>query len=307
MRLVRLGIAVLMILSSLTAISIGCSQPSLPATLTDDLGREVRLEGVPRRIVSLAPSNTEILFALGLEDKIVGVTEFCDYPEAAKAKQEIGGFSTVDIEQVVALEPDLILATSIHEKTVIPALEKVGLAVIALAPKTLDAGLANLALVGVVTGQGQEASRLVSGLEQRVKAVTAKTGKLAETERPRTLYLTWHDPLWTVGSGTLQDDLINKAGGRNIAYDLSGHKTIDLEAVIHRNPEVVIVISGHGKAEDLPYHHVLNEPRLRPTEAVITGRVYQVDADIFSRPTPRMVDGLEQLARLIHPELFPRQ
>jgi len=206
---------------------------------------------------------------------------------------------------VVALEPDVILASSIHEKTVIPALEKVGLTVLALAPKTLDRVLANISLVGEITGKSRQATRLVTSLEKRIKAVADKTKALVE--KPRVLYLIWHDPLWIVGSGTLQDDLINEAGGRNIAYDLSGHKTIDLETVIQRNPEVIIVISGHGKAEALPYHHVLNEPRLRPTEAVITGRVYQVDADIFSRPTPRMVDGLEQLARLIHPDLFARQ
>ena len=125
MRLLRLLIGVLMILSLLTTM-IGCSQQPLPGTFTDDLGREVSINKVPQRIISLAPSNTEVLFALGLEDKVVGVTEFCNYPEAAKAKPKIGGFTTVDIERVVALEPELVLATSIHGETVIPALEKVG-------------------------------------------------------------------------------------------------------------------------------------------------------------------------------------
>jgi len=305
MRLIRRAIDVLIILSLLTIISIGCQQQSSPGTFTDDLGREVYLDSIPQRIVSLAPSNTEILFALGLEDELVGVTEFCNYPEAAKAKPKIGGFSNADIERIVALEPGLILATEIHNKTVIPALEKVGLTVFALAPKTLDKVLASITLVGEVTGETQKANQLVTSLEKRIKTITTKTKELAETERPRTLFLTWHDPLWTVGSETLINDLINKAGGENIAQDLSGHKTIDLETVIHRNPEIIIVMSGHGEAKDLPYNYVLNEePRLGTTEAVMVGRVYQIDSDIFGRPTPRMVDGLEQLAKLIQPELF---
>ena len=284
-----------------------CVTEPLPGTFVDDLGRTVNIEKVPQRIVSLAPSNTEILYALGLEDKVVGVTEYCNYPEAAKAKPKIGGFTTVDIERVVALEPDVILAANIHGETVIPALENVGLTVLALAPKTLDRVLANISLVGEITGKSQEATRLVASLEERIKVITDQTKALAEAERPRVLYLTWHDPLWTTGSGTLEDDLINKAGGGNIAHDLTGHKTIDLETVIHRNPQVIVVNSGHGEAKDLPFTYVKNEPRLAVTEAVMAGRVYQIDADIIDRPTPRTVDGLEQLAKFIHPELFEEQ
>lgn len=301
MRLVRL-VTGIVLLSLIVSVVAGCQQPSLPGAFTDDLGREIYLESIPQRIVSLAPSNTEVLFALGLGDRVVGVTEFCNYPEAAKAKPKIGGFSTVDIERVVALEPDLIVATTIHKETVIPALEELGLTVVALAPKTLDGVLANITLVGEVTGKNQEATRLVSALEKRIKAITDKT--VAVAERPRILYLTWHDPLWTTGSGTIEDDLINKAGGENIAHDLTGHKTIDLETVIRRNPQVIVVNTGHGDAKDLPFHCIKNEPRLGVTEAVVADRVYQIDADIINRPTPRMVDGLEQLAKIIHPELF---
>jgi iron complex transport system substrate-binding protein len=301
-RLVKLVIIGIVLLSLIVSTVAGCQQPSLPGNFTDDLGRDVQLDSIPQRIVSLAPSNTEILFALGLEDKVVGVTEFCNYPDAAKAKPKIGGFNTVDIERVVALGPDLILAASIHDKTVIPALEKVGLTVFALAPKTLDEVLASIALAGEVTGKSQEATRLVTSLEQRIKAVTDKTR--AVMERPRVLYLSWHDPLFTTGLGTIHHDLINKAGGENIAQDLLGHKTIDLETVIQRNPQVIIVNRGHGEAKDLPFSYVKNEPRLGVTEAVIAGRVYQIDADIIDRPTPRAVEALEQLVRFIHPELF---
>lgn len=302
-RNIRWSISILLMVAFLFPVT-ACAPQAVPGALVDDLGRTVNIEKVPQRIVSLAPSNTEILFALGLGDKVVGVTEFCNYPEAAKAKPKIGGFTTVDIERVVALQPDLVLATGIHEK-VIPALEKVGLAVLGLDPKTLDGVLANITLVGRITGKSQEATRLVNSLEKRTKTITNKTKELAEVKRPRVLYLTWHDPLWTAGSGSLTDDLINIAGGKNIAHDLSGHKTIDLETVIQRNPQVIVVVTGHGEARALPFYYVKNEPRLGATEAVKTGRVHQIDADIFVRPTPRILDGLEELARFIHPELFP--
>lgn len=302
-RYIRWSISILLMVA-LLLLATACAPKPLPGSFVDDLGRTVNIEKVPQKIVSLAPSNTEILYALGLGDKVVGVTEFCNYPEAAKAKPKIGGFATVDIERVVALKPDLILAAPIHEGTVIPALEKVGLTVLALAPKTLDGVLDNISLVGKITGKSWEASQLVTSLEKRIKAITDKTRALTEAERPRILYLTWHDPLWTAGSGTVTDELINIAGGKNIAHDLTGHKTIVLETIIARNPQVIIVITGHGEARDLPFYYVKNEPRLRTTEAVMADRVYQIDADTFVRPGPRIVDGLEQLAKFIHPELF---
>lgn len=303
MRLVRLGIGIVL-LSLVANIVAGCQPQSSAGTITDDLGRRVTIESVPQRIVSLAPSNTEILFALGLEDRVVGVTEFDNYPEAAKTKPKVGEFSIVDIEKVVSLQPELILAAEIHSGTVIPALEKLGLTVLALYPKTLDGVLADITLIGEVTGKEEEATRLVTGLAKRIKAITDRTSGLTDAERTRILYLTWHDPLWTAGSGTILDDLISQAGGKNIAYDLSGHKIIDLETVIQRNPQIIIVMTGHGEAEDLPYQYVLNEPRFKAITAVMTGRVYKIDADIFGRTTPRIVDGLEQLAGFIHPELF---
>jgi iron complex transport system substrate-binding protein len=296
---------ILIILSLLIVTAIGCGQPPLPGTLTDDLGREVRVEGVPQQIISLAPSNTEILFALGLGDRVVGVTEYCDYPEAAMAKPKVGGFSTVDVEQVVALEPDLILAGSIHEAEVIPTLERLGLTVVALAPKTLAGVLDNIVLVGAVTGRSQEADRLVASLEARIKAVTDQTDSLPQAERPRVFYVLWHDPLMTVSSATRTHELISKAGGVNIAQDLAGeYPTISLEAVILADPEVIIAGSGHGSGEDLTFRFAQTELRLEDTDARCNNRVYAIDSDLTGRPGPRMIDALEEMARLIHPEIF---
>jgi len=293
------------ILLSLTLLlCLGCSLQLPPHNTVDDLGRRVNIDGIPQRIISLAPSNTEILFALGLDDRVVGVTEYCNYPEEAISKPKVGGFSNVDIEKVVSLEPDLILVTTIHSKTVIPALEELGLTALALAPSSLDELMNNITLIGKITRQDKQALQLVDNLRRRIEAVNNKTKDLALNQRPRVLYLTWHDPLMTAGTETLVNDLINKAGGQNIAYDISGDKAIDLEAVIHRNPQVIVASIGMGTGKDLPWQYVRTEPRLKNTEALLTNRVYQIDGDLIHRSGPRIVEALELMALFIHPQLF---
>jgi iron complex transport system substrate-binding protein len=272
--------------------------------ITDQLGRLVKLDRMPQRIVSLAPSNTEVLFALGLADMVVGVTDYCNYPPEAKEKPSIGGFSTPNIEQVVALSPDLILAASIHQKQIIPQLEARGMTVFALAPKTLNEVLETITLVGEITDKKEEASRLVTGMGSRIKAITDKTNNLPEAQKPRVFYVTWHDPLKTAGSGTLQDELIRTAGGINVAGNLSGYAGISLEAVIAANPEVIIAGVGMGTGADAPLQFAKTEPRLRDTDVRQHDRVYAIDVDLVGRTGPRIVDALEQLARFIHPELF---
>jgi len=278
--------------------------PSFPLTIVDDLGRDIKIGKLPQRIISLFPGNTEILFALGLEDKIVGVTQYCNYPEAAKKKLRVGGYSTPDIEMVVSLQPDLVLAESIHEKTVLPALEGVGLTVIVMSASSLDTVLKDIRLVGRIMGKDRVAARLVSNLSNRIEAVTRKTESLTSEERPRVLYVCWHDPIWTTGSETFIDDLIQKAGGVNIfADEFKKYRVVSMEAVVARNPQVIIV-SGMGTTKDLVYSSIKAHPRLTAVDAVVNGRVYQIDGDLIERPGPRIVDGLEQVAKFIHPEIF---
>ncbi len=305
MKLVKFSILILLLLSLLIGLVAGCQPQSRTGAFTDDLGREINIDYIPQRIISLAPSNTEILFALGLGDRVVGVTEYCNYPPEAQTKSQVGGFRTVDVERIVALEPDLILADDIHEAKVIPALEALGLTVVALAPVTIDEVLSDLSLVGKITGNDKEAASLIASLENRVKAVTDKTDGLPAEQRPRVFYTVWHDPLMTAGSGTHFEDLIQKAGGHNVARDLDGYVDISLEAVIEANPEVMITGVGHGSGDDLPFRFLQDEPTLRDTDARQNNRVYQMDADLVSRPSPRLVEALEVFAGLIHPELFP--
>jgi len=296
------------LLIALFGLLAACAPPAQETVpsggVTDQLGRTVELDGIPQRIVSLAPSNTEILFALGLDDRVVGVTEYCNYPEAAKDKEVIGGFNTVDLERVVALSPDLILATSMHEDEALRALENRGLTVFALDPTTLDEVLEAIGLVGEITGKVEEAAGLVNDMKERMSAVTEKTDSLSPEQKPRVFFITWHDPLMTPGSGTRHDELIQMAGGVNIARDLTSYADISLEAVIEADPEVMIAGVGMGAGDDLPAQFIRTEPRLGGTDARRNDRVYEVDVDIAGRPGPRIVGALEEFARLIHPELF---
>jgi len=205
---------------------------------------------------------------------------------------------------VVALSPDLVLATSSHKERVIPALEEKGLTIFALDPKNLDGILEAITLIGEVTGKGKKASELVTAMRNRIKAVTDKTDNLPEAQRPRVFYLSWHDPLKTAGSGTHHDDLIRMAGGINIARDLTGHAAISLETVIEANPQVIIFPVGRGSGQDLASPYVQTEPRLRNVDARINNRVYSIDMDLVSRAGPRQVDALDKFAEFIHPELF---
>ncbi len=299
-----------LVLAILASLIVACAPPAEEAPtflleVTDQAGRVVKLEKIPERIVSLAPSNTEILFALDLGDKVVGVTEYCNYPEAAKDKPKIGGFSTVDLEKVVFIEPDLILATNIHRDNITPALERLDLTVLTLDPRTLGEVLEAIILIGECTGKQEAASQLVTEMKNRIKTVTDKTDNLPQAQRPRVFYVMWHEPLMTVGSHTRIHELIGLAGGVNIAQDLGeGYPTISLEAVIQANPQVIIAGSGMGEGADLPFQYASTEPRLKDTDARINHRVYEIYTDLVGRPGPRIVEALEQLAEMIHPELF---
>lgn len=272
------------------------AEPASPQYVVDDLGRLVAINGTPQRIVSLAPSNTELLFALGLGDKIVGVTDWCNYPPEALNKTKVGGYYPPDIEKIIALEPDLILATDIHRFEVIPALEEQGFTVFALAPQTLDDVLESIQTVGKITGKEQEASGLVNEMQSKIEEIEELTQGLGE--RPRVFYVTWHDPIWTVGRDTWIDDLIWIAGGNNTfsQYFESG-AMVDIEWVLLCNPEVII-------ASAWSFEWAMTETSLNSTDARKNGRIYQSDDDLVQRSGPRLVEGLEWFAYFIHPEIF---
>jgi iron complex transport system substrate-binding protein len=279
--------------------------PQFPMTITDDLGRKVQIDKLPQRIVSLAPSNTEIVYALGLEDKLVGTTDYDDYPEAAKSKPRVSSYTTPDLEKVVAVQPDLILAESIDEKTALPAMEQLGLTVIVTSATSIDTILNDIKMIGEINGKSQEAAALVDSLNARIQAVVSKTDTLTPEQRPRVLYVIWNDPIWTMGGNTYTDDLISKAGGVNIfSKDFEKSRIVSLESIIEKDPQVILV-SGMATSKDMIYNGIMKDSRLSGVSAISNNRVYKIsDANLTERPGPRIVDGLEEVARLLHPEIF---
>ena len=249
----------------------------------------------PERIISTAPSNTEILFALGLGDKVVGVTTYCNYPPEAPEKEKIGGFSTVDIEKIISLNPDMVLASSITGDENIKKLEDKGITVLIVEPKNIDEILKAIELIGNVTGKENEAKSLTENMLKRINKVKENSKNLKE--KPKVMYVVWHEPLMSAGKNTFANDIIEIAGGENIYSDMEiQYPTISLESVIDRNPDIIIASVGHGDAGNLTYNYVMNEPRLKDVNAVKNKRVYEIDADIMNRPGPRISDALEQFA-----------
>ena len=274
-----------------------------PTTLTDDLGREITIGALPVKIVSLAPSNTEILFALGLEDRVVGVTEFCDYPPEALEKETIGGPWTPSIESIVALEPDLVLAEEINPIDTITTLEGLGVTVFGIEATDLEDLLNDINTVGQITDKEAEAAALTADMQSTINTVTGKTAGLSPEEKPGVFYILWHDPPWTAGEGTFPHDLIERAGGINIFADVEGWTSVSLETLIARDPEVIIV-TAMGGTGSTTWDWVNTELLLADVSARQNGRIHFVESNWVERPGPRVVLGLAELAKLIQPDLF---
>jgi iron complex transport system substrate-binding protein len=275
---------------------------AFPLTITDELGRTVTIRRMPERILPLAPSNTEIVYALGLGDKVVARTNFDDFPSQVTQKPSVGGYTNPNLETLVSLAPDLILTTAVHQREITPKLEAMGYTVVGLDPKTIDDVLVSINLVGEITGETQAASELTAALQKRIDAVTERTGKLTAAQRPKTFYIVWPDPLMSAGTGTFQADLIQKAGGTNIAQSLDGWKQISPEDVVSSNPE--IMVAGSMANAHTNFDFLKSRPEFAGTDARRAGKVYEVDGNLISRPGPRLVDALEEFARTLHPELF---
>ncbi|MBU0494514.1 MAG: ABC transporter substrate-binding protein [Chloroflexi bacterium] len=289
---------------ALAACDAGASVPNPGVTLTDDAGRAVSVVSNPQRIVSLAPSNTEILFALGLGDQVVGVTDFCDYPPEATAKAKVGGI-TPNVEQIVTLKPDLVVTIGgdPFPAELITRLEELGLPTLVLAPKDLDSVYHDIELVGQATGKQAEAKKLVDDMKARAQAVTDKCKNVAS--RPTVFYeldATDAAKPFTVGPGSWHDTFIQIAGGTNVAANApSPWVQFSMEELVKSDPALIILgDANRGVTADA----VKAREGWGSLKAVQSGAIYPIDDNLISRPGPRVVDGLEALARIIHPELF---
>jgi iron complex transport system substrate-binding protein len=278
---------------SLSSCSSARTPPPSARTVTDELGRNVQVPSRPQRIVSLAPSVTEILFALGAGDRVVGVTSYCDYPPEAREKQAVGDTLKPGIETIIAIKADLvIISTASQVEASFRRLEELGIAVYVTNPRSIFGVIESIEKLGDLIDAPERARQLTGDLRRRIVGVETR---VSEAARPSVLVILGTEPLITVGAQSFINDLVNRAGARSIsAAEEADYPQYSIETVIAKQPEVILLQAG---GNDLT-------PRLRQTPAARANRVYHIDDDLLLRPGPRIVQGLEQLAAKVHPELF---
>ncbi len=282
----------------------GCTHtppPSGPA-FTDDLGRSVVIPKTPTRIVSLSPAATEILFAIGAGPNVVAGTEYDTYPEEAKKLPRIGGFTpqSINVEAILAHKPDLVVAD--RQKDIVAALEKFGIPVVALDPKGTDDVWNNIELLGRVTGCETKATEVadIGRTAWLKRKLYHAFGGARRDDPPQVLFVLADEPLITCGKGTFIDEIITTAGGSNVFADVkeSWPKVSD-EQVLARGADVIICVEHAGGGGSVVPGRLKTRPGWDKLKAVQTGKVYAVDADLITRPGPRLVDGLEAVEKLL--------
>lgn len=295
MRVTALRAAVIALLTLMMAASAGTGAAAAtgaigasggyPMTLTDASGVRVTVRARPARIVSMAPSVTEVLFALGLDREIVGISDSDDYPpERVRGRPRVGG-AVVSLERVVALRPDLVVGMPSLQHDQLVRLRALRLPVLAVDASSLDGTVDLITLLGRVTGRGREAEGLALLLRRRAAAVRPSGRSTAYIE-------VWHEPVLAAGRATLVDDLVTRAGGANIFGNRRGYVPVPLEDVLSRNPQVILLLYPGGD-------RLRGRPGWAVLDAVRAGRVYDLPTSLVARPGPRVVEGLELIARLL--------
>ncbi len=277
-----------------------------PLAVRDNLGRELKIAQQPKRIVSLSPSNTEILFAIGAGPEVVGVTKYCNYPpEAAQGREIVGGFSakSLSVEKIIALKPDIVFAAGGIQKSVIEALDAAKVPVFALEPTDFAGVYTSILAAGNITGHQKQAEQVVADMKARTEKVAAAVASIPQDQRAKVFYEVWDEPLTTAGPGTFIGQVIQTAGGVNIYADVQEqYPVVSAETVVERNPDVILGPSSHG--EGMTADKIGARTGWKGIEAVQNGRVAIIDGDVISRSGPRLVVGLEAVARALYPDRF---
>lgn len=300
MKRTHLALLLIVVIAAATACA---GAQSGPGTITDDAGRQVHIDSAPTRIISHVPSITETLFALGLGDKLVADSDYCDYPEAAKTKPKIGGYFTPNIEEIVAMKPDLVL-TDGHVPELITKLDSLGIPIAVIDPKDINGVLSDIELLGNVTGSQKEAAEITSDMKKRIDAVV---NTVSGASRPSVFYVfdaTDTTKPWTAGPGSFVDALIGLAGGVNVAGNASGPWIqFNMEELVRADPEIILLDSSMGTATMSP-DQIKELPGWQDLTAVKQNQIYTINGDLVNRTGPRIVQGLEDIAKILHPDLF---
>jgi iron complex transport system substrate-binding protein len=278
------------------------SAGDLPAgTVTDQVGRTVMVPENPKRVIALAPSITEIMYDLGQEKRLVGVTQYSTYPPEAESLPRVGSYVRLDIEKIVALKPDLCFATKDgNPKHIVDKIVSLGIPVYVINPRNLQQIMDTITRLGALLHAEKQAEELVSDMEKRIGQVQARVKK--GDHRPRVFFQIDAEPLFSAGTDTFIHELIELAGGINTTAGEVSYPRYSWEDIIVLQPEIVMISSMAG---GLAPEYLLNSwKKWNLLSAVKNDKVFVVDAELFDRPTPRLIDGLEVIAAIIHPELF---
>jgi iron complex transport system substrate-binding protein len=274
-------------------------------TFTDALGNPVVLTGTAQRIISLSPSVTESLFAIGAGGQMVGRTDYCNYPEEALSLPSVGGFdaATLSMEAIIDLQPDLVIGGSIYQADVIKSLQEAGIPAIVSQPANLAGIMDALTLFGKITGHADEAAVVVNEMQARIDSVTEAVATVPADQRPTVFYEVWHEPLMSASGKTVVGELIDLAGGVNIFAGLPDeYPTVSVEQIVEVDPQFIIGPSSH--ADQMTAEIIGTRDGWGDLGAVKNSTIYIVDGDIVSRYSPRIVEVLDEFAKILHPDLF---
>ena len=285
------------------AAQTSTAHAALPAgrELTDEVGRRVQVPQEVNRVVSLAPNLTEIVFALGDGNHLAGDTDFCDYPAEALEKPHVGGPVNPNMEVIVSLMPDLVLATSMNRRETVNALAHLGLPVYYVTiPHSVEEMIASVKHLGSALGAEKSAAMLAEDLRGRLADLDRR---LAGSAPRRVLFVVWTEPLISVGRDTFIADALRRAGGRSVVETKAEWPRISLEEIVRLQPEVLVFASAHAGSTQRDIDALRTRPGWRKLDAMQHGNIVVI-SDAINRPAPRMVDAIEHLARALHPEAF---
>ncbi len=267
----------------------------------DIKGRQIELEKLPERIVSLSPSNTEIVFALGAGSKLVGVTSYCDYPEEVKDIEKIGTFEGPNIEMIKKVQPDVVLAGGYIQEDIITALENLNIPVVSTEASDFDTIYDSIALIGKLVGGEDRAEEIINNMHKTIDDIKSKVrGK----EKPNVFYLVWTDPLTTAGKGTFINDVIQIAGANNVAESVEGWAKYSVEELVKQNPDMIIS-AYHSTDEGMSKEDLMNNPIFKNLDCVKKGNIYVMkDDNVIARPGPRIIEAVSEMVKALHGDIF---
>lgn len=281
---------------------------SYPREIVDGYGNKIVIEEKPERLITTIPSQTDILFALGTEDNIVAISDYCD--DYGHALERIGGYKNLNIEKIIDLEPDIVFVYGEGDEDAIRQIESVGITTVKYELESINQVMETITSIGQILDKERKAEEIVNELLLKKEEVLEK---IKDVETKKVFYEVWHEPLMAAGPDSFIDELITLAKGENIAYDAEdGYAIFSVEALVDRNPEVYLVPANHVQDFDIMTKEIVDEiveeiknrPGYSEIDAIKNNRIEILEPNIVSRPGIKIMDAFEMIARAIHPEVF---